>query len=97
MRAKAAKTGKKSKGAAVRGSGGDGSGGREQRSGGRGSKAEGREKASKEVERSRVGVVDLGIVGADRPWSVQPGVPSQAKDRSVAPPALPVPIASFII
>lgn len=97
MREKAAKTEKKSKGAAVRGVGGDGSVKEREKREREGRRAEGREKSLKVFEKSRAVEVGFGEGGMGKPWSFRPGVQSQGKDRSVAPPALPVPIASFTI
>jgi hypothetical protein len=62
-----------------------------------GRRADGREKSLKVFEKSRVVDVGFGEGGMGKPWSFRPGVQSQGKDRSAAPPALPVPIASFTI
>jgi hypothetical protein len=56
---------------------------------------DGQVKEGRVFEKPRLDGVGLGAVG--KPWAVQPGVESQAKDRSLAAPALPVPIASFNI
>lgn len=37
------------------------------------------------------------LAGAGKPWSFQAGVHGEARDRGIAPPALPIPIASFTI
>ena len=37
----------------------------------------------------------FGLVGLEKSWSVQVGVQGQIKDRGIAPPPLPVPIASY--
>ena len=97
MREKAAKSERKSKGATVRGVGGDGSGKERDKGDRKGRRADGREKSLKVFEKSRAVDVGFGVVGMGKPWSFRPGVQSQGKDRSVAPPALPVPIASFTI
>jgi hypothetical protein len=100
MRAKAAKSEKRksekrSKGFAARGGGGVGSRAEKVGLGREGTREEVREKEG--IEMSRVEEMGLGVVGLGKPWSVQAGIQSHARDRSVAPPALPVPIASFII
>jgi hypothetical protein len=97
MKEKAAKSERKSKGAVVGGIGGDGSGKERDRRDREVRRAEGREKSLKVFEKSRAVEVGFGVVGMGKPWSTRPGVESQGKDRSVAPPALPVPIASFTI
>jgi hypothetical protein len=39
----------------------------------------------------------LNVAGTEKLWSLHSGAQNQAKDRGIAPPALPVPIASFNI
>jgi hypothetical protein len=39
----------------------------------------------------------LSLVGSGKPWSFQAVSHGEARDRGVAPPALPIPIASFTI
>ena len=48
-------------------------------------------------ERTRSDEVGFGVVGMGKPWSFYPGVESPGRDRGLAPPPLPVPIASFTI
>jgi hypothetical protein len=97
MRAKAAKSEKKASGAAVRLGGGRGSSKERDRNGGAASSSVGTEKPLKILQESRTQDAGFGVAGIGKAWSVQAGVQSQAKDRGVAPPALPVPIASFTI
>lgn len=39
----------------------------------------------------------FSVVGVGKLWLLHSGAQSQAKDRGIVPPALPVPIASFTI
>jgi hypothetical protein len=98
MRSKAAKTQKKSKRADLIGGGGEESE-KKKKSGkvGRSSVAREEERRLKVFEKKRLDEVSFGVVAMGKPWLVQPGIQSQARDRSAAPPALPVPMASFTI
>ena len=49
------------------------------------------------VRKIRSAEPGFGVVGMGNLWSLHSGGESQTKDRGIAPPALPVPIASFNI
>lgn len=95
MRAKEAKTEKRAKVADVLAVGREGSGKRKSRKKRKSGAAD--EKRGRVLGENRGDEVGIGGVGMGEPWSVQARVQSQVKDRSVAAPALPVPIVSFTI
>jgi hypothetical protein len=55
------------------------------------------EALSVDVGKTRLDESKLNVAGAEKLWSLNSGAGSQAKDRGIDPPALPVPIASFNI
>jgi hypothetical protein len=93
MRAKSAKREKREREAVARGTGAAiASGERTGVAGSRGREIVRDEKAQKVLEGRRL---EEGGQGGNGAWRA--GAQSPGKDRSVAPPALPVPIASFTI
>jgi hypothetical protein len=57
----------------------------------------GEEELSVAVPKTRSEEPGLSVAGMEKLWSLNSGAQSQAKERGITPPALPVPIASFNI
>lgn len=58
---------------------------------------DGESKSSRVSERARMDEVGFGVIGMGKTWSLHASIESTGRDRCLAAPPLPVPIASFTI